>query len=301
MHSVTVVIPTHNRPNLVGRAINSVLNQTVQADEIIVVDDANCHLTKEIVEGYGNDRLKYIQNPNKGASSSRNLGVEMATSDYVAFLDDDDVWLPKKIELQKNEILINNLDAVFSRILIEYENTNLSYATSAKLPPKPLEQICIENFIGGTISAVIRKELFLKVGGFDISFPAREEYDLWIRLLSNGAKIGIVEEALCVAYRSLSQRSRVSARILNYEKAIELLNKKHRDLINEVLSPQQQSIRISKQFEFLAAQGVSIGLRISPFFYYIKSFFNKPSLKPVLLAPLALLSPILLIKIRSKL
>ncbi|EKO3899245.1 hypothetical protein P0F33_003359, partial [Vibrio metschnikovii] len=193
--------------------------------------------------------------------------------------------------LQKNEILLNNLDAVFSRIIIEYENTNLSYATSAKLPPKPLEQICIENFIGATISAVIRKEIFLKVGGFDISFPAREEFDLWIRLLSNGAKIGIVEEAVCVSYRSLIQRSRISASIVNYEIANSLLNTKHEALMNEVLSPQQQSIRVSKQFEFLAAQGVSIGLRLSPFCYYIKSFFNKPSLKPVLLAPLALLSP----------
>lgn len=300
-NTISVIIPTHNRPALLKRAIESVLGQTVPADEIVVVDDASCTETKKLVESFGSPNLYYIENVGgRGASSSRNLGVEKASGDYVAFLDDDDVWLPKKIEKQIELISQKNFDAVFSRILIQYENTNISYSTGAKMHRDALSIICMENFIGATISSVIKRGVFISLGGFDISFPAREEYDLWIRLIASGANISIIEEPLCISYRSLEKRNRISASISNYEIAIDKLNVKHQKLISETLSLSKIKYRTSKQYEFLAAQGISIGLRVSPFLYYIKSFLNKPAIKPIILAPCALLSPTLLIKFRSK-
>lgn len=299
--TISVVVPTHDRPESIGRAIDSILNQTEQADEIIVVDDSSCLKTKSIVEAYDLENIRYVENPSSGASSSRNLGAELAKSNFVAFLDDDDIWLPQKLQLQKSKISELNLDAAFSKINIEYENAGIVYATNAQMPAYPLEAICIENFVGATISAVIGKNIFKEVGGFDEGLPAREEYDLWIKLLSAHASFFIIDEPTCVSYRSFNKRARISSNISNYEKAINMINFKHRDLVSDILTPSQLRLRRSKQYEFLAAQGVSISLKFSPFRYYMLSFINKPRVKPVILALLALISPGALINLRARL
>lgn len=301
MLNLSVIIPTHNRPHLVARAIKSVISQTLKPYEVIVVDDSDSKETKSLVEGHFDSSVRYILNQsNEGASSSRNLGAEISTGDFIAFLDDDDKWLPEKLSKQLDLIRKNGLDCCFSRLLIKYENCNLEYSTRASLPTEVTQSILLENFIGGTISSVIRRDLFLELGGFDTVFKAREEYDLWIRLIHSGAKIGIVEEPLAVAYRSLSQRARISANIDNYVSAIHRLNEKHDALVKKTLTQEQAVIRKSRQYEFLAAQAVSIGLRKVAFKWYFMSFLNKPSFKSLVGSIIALISPIGLIKIRAR-
>ena len=299
--SISAVIPTHKRPALLKRSIESVISQTLPATEILVVDDAICEDTRAVVESYKDSKIHYVENSlGNGAGYSRNLGAETATSEFVAFLDDDDIWVPQKLEFQWAELRKSKVDAVFSSMLLQYENSRLSYSTFPILPANPKEEILIENFIGGTISAVINREVFLALGGFDASFPAREEYDLWIRLLSSGYKISIVEKPLSVAYIAPLGRVRISSSISNYEMAIKMINKKHSSLVSQNLSKDKQTIRTSKQFEFLAARGVAIGLRLIPFIYYLRSFTNLPKLKPLVLAFLSLLSPKLMLFIRSR-
>lgn len=300
MITISVVIPTHNRPELLSRAIDSVLNQTHSVDEVIVVDDTNSIGTQDLVSSYNEPRIKFYANPNNGASSSRNLGAELATSDFIAFLDDDDEFYKNKIELQHRKIINENVDAVFSQLEIVYENTDIKYSTRSRMPDDPLTTIYIENFIGGTISSVIRRELFLQVGGFDITLPAREEYDLWMRLITEGASIDIIEQPLAIGYRSLVGRSRISANISNYEKAITLINSKHRDKVAGLLSKKQKRLRKASQFEFLAAQAVSIGLRRVTAEYYLKSFLVRFKIKPLILAVISLVNPTLLIRLRAK-
>jgi glycosyltransferase involved in cell wall biosynthesis len=299
--TISVVIPTHNRPALLRRAIESVLTQTTPAFEILIVDDANCSDAAMLVSSYNTDKISYIKNESgNGASSSRNIGAEFAKGEFIAFLDDDDVWFADKLLKQSELITQKSLDAVFSRILIKYEGTDISYSTTACMPDNPPEAICIENFIGATISSVIKRKLFLDLSGFDVSFPAREEYDLWIRLIQSGAHVDIIEEPLCISFRSLTNRERISRNIVNYENAIKLLNQKHHNLIEAVLSEKKKRSRISRQYEFLAAQGIAIGLRQSPSKYYLKSFLNKPAIKPLFLAFIVIISPKLLIKLRAR-
>ncbi|MFB1078183.1 glycosyltransferase family 2 protein [Photobacterium damselae] len=296
---ISVVIPTHDRPELLRLSILSVLEQTLQPFEIIVVDDTGSNATKDLIYSFGDEKLKFVENANNGACSSRNLGASLAKGKFVAFLDDDDIWLHDKLQKQCDVILKNDSDAVFSQLLIKYEGSNIEYSTKAKNVDNPLKNICIENFIGGTISSVINTELFKKLGGFDERFKAREEYDLWIRIIESGAKIDIVELPLAVANRSF-MRKRVSSNISSYEKGIALINEKHEELINKTLSLNEKKIRLSKQYEFLAAQAVSIGLKITSVKYYMKSFFNRPSIKSLALAIISLLNPKFLIKIRSR-
>lgn len=300
--TITAVIPTHKRPRLLKRAIESVLTQTLAVDEIIVVDDAGCAESEAIVKGFNNELLKYIHNEDgQGASSSRNLGAKLAKSEFVAFLDDDDEWLPTKLEKQSKLIRSGNLDACFSQLQIKYENTDISYATKSKKGKNYITDILMENYIGGTISSVIKKQAFLDVGGFDINYKAREEYDLWIKLITNNYSFDIVEEPLAIAYRSLEKRQRISSSINNYVSAIDRLNEKHKEAVNAQLSENQKKKRVKMQYEFLAAQAASIGLKKESVVYYAKSLLVKPSLKSLVGLFFSAISPTLLIKIRAKL
>ena len=98
---VSVVIPTHDRAHLVGRAIRSVLAQTFQDFEIIVVDDCSVDNTKEVVQSLADSRIRYLRHEiNRGGSAARNTGIGAARGEWIAFLDSDDEWLPKKLEKQ---------------------------------------------------------------------------------------------------------------------------------------------------------------------------------------------------------
>jgi len=297
--TVAAIIPTHKRPELLARAISSVLNQSKPVDEVIVIDDASCDRTLNVVRSFKSNAVKYFRNPDVGASSSRNYGVQVASCDFVAFLDDDDEWAPDKIKLQMAMVEEQNLDLCFTRIQIVYEGTNIRYLTNARMSENLARDICIENCIGGTISSMIRRELFLSVQGFDLNFHAREEYDLWIRLIHAGARVGILEIGLSIAYRSLYNRKRISSDVKKYENAIALLNTKYKSLIEESLSHDQQSLRYRKQCEFLAAQAVSSGLRVAGFKYYVKYLQSRFNLKIAAMAMVCLVHPILLIRMRA--
>src|SRR4030042_587586 len=99
MPKVSVIITTYNRVHFVCEAIDSVLNQTFKDFEIIVVDDGSTDNTKEALKRYSKN-IFYIYQSNKGRSQARNTGLKVAKGDYIAFLDDDDIWVPHKLEKQ---------------------------------------------------------------------------------------------------------------------------------------------------------------------------------------------------------
>ena len=101
--TVSAVIPAYNAGKYVGRAIESVLAQTHKADEIIVVNDGSSDDTAEVVERFGG-AVRFIRQENAGASVARNTGIEAATSEWIAFLDADDEWLPNKLKLQTEHL-----------------------------------------------------------------------------------------------------------------------------------------------------------------------------------------------------
>ncbi|MFQ5769234.1 MAG: glycosyltransferase family 2 protein, partial [bacterium] len=101
----TVVIPTHNRAELLKEAIQSVLAQTFSDFELIVVDDHSTDNTRDVIASFRDSRIKYVLNDRTtGGAGTRNAGIFRAQGEWVAFLDDDDVWLPQKLALQYNKI-----------------------------------------------------------------------------------------------------------------------------------------------------------------------------------------------------
>jgi len=182
---ISVVIPAYNRASTLARAIDSVLAQSYKASEIIVIDDGSSDSTSEVAKMY-EDVLLLRQN-NMGVSTARNNGVMMASHEWVAFLDSDDTWHPKKLAFQvahhkKNpDSFVSYTDEVWIRNDKEFP-----------LPKKfhKPEKVTFENSMDycniAPSSVMIHKEYFDKVGGFDESLEVCEDYDLWLRILKEG-------------------------------------------------------------------------------------------------------------------
>jgi glycosyltransferase involved in cell wall biosynthesis len=186
MPKVSIIIPTYNRAEFLHTAIASILNQTFQDFEVIIVDDASQDHTPDIIRTLPAERIRYIRHKcNKGGSAARNTGIANASAGYIAFLDDDDEWLPDKLRQQ-----VEILDRSSPRTGVVYTgyfyiDRNTGRVIGEKIPTKKgyLDHILFtDNCIGGTSSVVIRRECFTKVGLFDENLPCFQDYDLWVRI-----------------------------------------------------------------------------------------------------------------------
>lgn len=183
--TVSVVIPTYNRANLVSRAIQSVLNQTYQDFEIIVVDDASKDDTKIVVNNFNDDRIIYVQHEiNKGGGASRNTGIKKAQGDYIGFLDDDDEWLPEKLEKQiiKFQHSSEKVGLVYSGFFYVLEKND---KIMSEVYPSLSGNVYVELLKGcilGSPTPLIKKSSFQKAGLFDEELPSCQDWDMWIRI-----------------------------------------------------------------------------------------------------------------------
>lgn len=181
----SVIIPTRNRAGLIGRAIQSVLAQSMPAHEIIVVDDASTDSTREVVEQIRSPIIRYeVQSEWRGAAAARNTGLRSATGEFVAFLDDDDEWLPKKLELQHAALqgAPDGTRAVFSGVFVVSGRTNRVEKTW--IPhDRPLG---LADFLNGcpfgSSIPLLKQSALIEVGGFDEDLSGSQDRDLFIRL-----------------------------------------------------------------------------------------------------------------------
>ena len=185
MPKVSVIIPTHNRAEFLRAAIRSVLDQTFQDFEIIVIDDASKDHTPDIVSGFADERIKYLRNPvNKGEGGSRNVGLIKASGEFIALLDDDDEWLPDKLKLQ-----VNLLKSSPSRVGAVYTGYYRIDKTTGKqwdqnIPTKRgniLDDLLAENWLVPS-SLLLRKVCFEKAGKFEEGVTFGADYDLLLRV-----------------------------------------------------------------------------------------------------------------------
>jgi len=300
---VSVVIPTHDRIEPLKLAIESVINQIYKAKEIIVVDDIGNIDVENLVNSYKNQGTKYVKNDgNKGAAGSRNIGVAHAKSELVAFLDDDDTWFLDKLEKQVACFEDKSVGLVYSPMLLVFPDLNLEYKTFPYTNTIALSDILIENKIGGTISVIVRREWFLSIDGFDERYRAREEYDLWIRLiLSNKYKTKFCDVLSCRVINVITSENRISCNIDNYIHAIELLNTKYESEVNEYLNDKNRNMRASMQANFLASQAMKVGDKWSGTKYFMQAFKIKPSVGSFAKVLASLLGWKYMILLRSKL
>ncbi len=180
------------------RAIESVLGQTHQADEIIVIDDGSIDNTSQILQKFPN--IKYIYQKNSGVSSARNLGIRNASFEWIAFLDSDDEWIDSKLQEQ---VLFHKGN---SGVLMSYtDEIWLRDALNVKIPKKFRKigkDVFSENLSFCNIapsSALLHKSIFTSIGLFDESLDVCEDYDLWLRIMIKN-KIALVDKKLIRKY-----------------------------------------------------------------------------------------------------
>lgn len=202
--SVSVIIPTYNKAHLLGRAVQSVLNQTYQDFEVIVVDDCSSDNTERVVIGFDDDRIRYIRHEeNKGAAAARNTGIKAAEGEYIAFLDSDDEWLSEKLEKQVRAFADGSTDlgVVYTGVRFIAGN-KIKYAPSSNIKKKEgyIHAVLLETNFIPLPAAIVKKECLEKVGMFDESLPRLQEWDLWIRI-STHYHFKYISELLVNAYQ----------------------------------------------------------------------------------------------------
>jgi glycosyltransferase involved in cell wall biosynthesis len=202
MPLVSVIIPTYNRKILLERAVNSVLKQTFTDYELIIVDDASQDNTGDssFLKEHGQKLFYHYFPTHRGVSAARNFGVQKSRGAWMAFLDSDDQWIPKKLEKQcawlaaHPEFLICQTQEIWVRNGVRVNPPK----THAKIHGLQFKEN-LERCMITPSSVMIEKKLFLETGGFSEDFPACEDYDLWLRI-TRDFQVGLIDELLLIRY-----------------------------------------------------------------------------------------------------
>lgn len=204
---VSVIIPTKNRERELKRAIESVLDQSYLNFEIIIVDNSDTNYKSTInlffdVWRYDKSKVRYFYNNELNVVSARNFGIRQSKGQYIAFLDDDDVWLSDKIEKQLKEFEENT-----NLVVCWVDDRRFGKGYVVKYPNKLYIKDVLKRFNLASTSAYMFRAKFLKEQMFDESFPSAQEYELAIRSVVS-FPVKCVQEVLAVQNRSEYQITR---------------------------------------------------------------------------------------------
>lgn len=182
MPRISVIIPTHNRRHLLGRAIESVLKQSYRDFRLVIVDDASTDGTETFLRGLCDPRIDVIRHDrNQGAAAARNTGIRHADSEFVAFLDSDDEWLEPKLARQ-----MAAFDARDERpgvVYTRFRKIDWHYEPPVERCSGDIRNaILVQNCVGTASTAMLRRECFEDGLAFDGALDGSEDWDLWIRL-----------------------------------------------------------------------------------------------------------------------
>ncbi len=198
---VSVIIPTYNRAYILKESILSVLNQTYNNIEVIVVDDYSSDDTEKVVLSMVDHRITFVRNEkNFGTAESRNIGAKLAKGEYLAFNDSDDLWLPDKIESQIRGVLETDCDISYGYLkrskAFDHDNSEIipQNGTSEELSGYLHKKLLVNNFIA-LPTLLIKKDLFISVGGFNSELRSVEDYEFLLRVTKEN-KVIFVDKIL---------------------------------------------------------------------------------------------------------
>ncbi len=206
MPRVSVIIPAHDAARSIAATLASVLEQTFTSWEVVVCDDASTDATSEVVEGLREPRITLVRSPlNLGPAGARNLALERAGGELVAFLDADDRWLPRYLQAQVDaydraghDVGLVACDAHVEEAGRRLEGTYLEQFSAVE--PLDLDRVLRRNCI--FVSALAPRAVVEEVGGFAADLFGTEDHDLWIRILETGRRAVLNREILAVYRRA---------------------------------------------------------------------------------------------------
>jgi glycosyltransferase involved in cell wall biosynthesis len=207
--SVSVIIPTRDRRDRVRLAVRSALAQRGVSLEVLVVDDASSDGTGAAVTTLGDERVRVVRNDTSlGEGGARNRGIDAANGEWIAFLDDDDVWAPDKLARQMDELEATGRWWAYGGDVVVDEDLNV---LSGSPPPGPEEvaaALTRYNAVPGSASnVVVRSELLGRVGPFDTQLRRTPDWDMWLRLIQHGLPAAVNRPlvAICVHPGNMSR------------------------------------------------------------------------------------------------
>jgi glycosyltransferase involved in cell wall biosynthesis len=229
---VTVVIPAYNRAAFVGRAIDSVLNQTCQDFEIVVVDDGSTDATSSVVAAMTDPRITLIRHErNVGGGAARNTGYRAGSAPFVAFLDSDDEWLPTKLERQ-----LEVFERADDRLGLVYTGADRVFpdgTATRHMPPRDADLarlLLTDNVIGETSLGMVRRSALELISGFDESLPAAQDMDIWLRLCER-FRAELVPEALVRVAKG--NQDRITANVVSTTTGRDQFRRKHQEKLSK--------------------------------------------------------------------
>lgn len=263
MPEVSVIIPAYNAARHIGRAVQSVLAQTVRDIELIVIDDASNDETDAVAAAIGKENVKIIRHAaNKGVAAARNSGIHAARGRFIAFLDSDDAWRPDKLEKQL---------ALFAKspgnvICVYCGYSHFDSQTGIKMGEVHASgrgrmdtNLLLENCItGGSSTVLIPKAAFEHAGLFDETLRTCEDWDFWLRLAQHG-EFDFPPENLCDIYTHPDSLSADLPRMLEFR---ETMLTKHEALYRA--KPRILALR----YYVLALQSAKLGLTQKAISYF---------------------------------
>ena len=186
MAAISVIIPTYNRAKFIERALQSVLRQTVACAEILVVDDGSTDQTGALVcslREHSAIPIHLLYQENMGPAAARNLGIQQARSELIAFLDSDDHWRKDKLARQLRA-MEEHPDYLISYTREQWLRQGVHLNQKKKHLPQhgDIFHHCLQLCVVGMSTVIVRKELFAAIGLFSPGFPCCEDYDLWLRI-----------------------------------------------------------------------------------------------------------------------
>ncbi|MFW6046969.1 MAG: glycosyltransferase family 2 protein [Candidatus Woesearchaeota archaeon] len=253
MELVSVIIPTKDRLTALKKAINSIYNQTYPYTEIIVIDDGSTDDTPDFLlqESKSGNIIFFRNDISVGGGEARNIGIRNATGEYIAFLDDDDEWLPTKLEKQIPLFQDPEVGLVYSGLELNFEDYRIRYKSIPKMEGYIYDEMLIENRIGGTVTVVLRNNI-AKNYLFDSTMPARQDYDFWLRICKDWNVKGVKESLVSVYAGGIK---RITSDVKNYENAIQKINLKYDNEVKKLTHVQKKQRKAAQNF-FLASQAI---------------------------------------------
>jgi len=222
---VSIILPTYNRASMLNKAIDSTLNQTFKDFELIIVDNYSTDNTESVVKSYDDKRISYFKNQNNGlVSINRNYGIQKSCGEYIAFLDDDDLWLPEKLEKQVKLLDSNKkLGLVYSRSYVIDDRGNPAkptYFRGIKLRRGHVfNELLVSNFIP-QLTVLTRRDALDKVGKFDLQYKIAQDYDLWLRI-ANHYTVDFIDQPLA-KYRFHGGSTSQKDMVLSFQEEIRI-------------------------------------------------------------------------------
>lgn len=203
MPLISVIIPTYNAEKTIQETVNSVLHQTLDDLELIIINDGSQDRTLEVLSAIDDPRLKVFSYPNGGVAVSRNRGLAKATGQYISFLDADDLWTPDKLAAQY-QALQDNPNAAVAYSWTDYVDESgqfLGVCARATNNGNLYQLLLLADVIGSGSNPLIKAEAIAKVGEFDPAVVPTEDWDMWIRLAEHFKYVAV--PAVHVLYRQL--------------------------------------------------------------------------------------------------